>query len=134
LTSPLDTPAGSSAIEPLDELRRRAASLADLAVPGRGGTAERFSALWDLGHVELSLGRLGEAHADGHAILREAGRPDLASIDGRPALFGVWAAEPPDGRVSIDGDGTGWRLWGTKRWCSGAAMSTAVDDPSKALT
>lgn len=122
MTSPLDTPAGAGPLEPLDELRRRAASLAELAVPGRGGTAERFSALWHLGHVELSLGRLGEAHADGHAILREAGRPDLASVNGGPALFGVWAAEPPDGRVAIDRDGAGWRLRGTKRWCSGAAM------------
>lgn len=119
---PSDTLAGSAFFDPVDELRRRAASLADLTVPGRGGTAERFRALWDLGHVDLSLGRLGEAHADGHAILREAGRPDLASVDGRPALFGVWAAEPADGRVLIDRDGSGWRLRGTKRWCSGAAM------------
>ncbi len=122
MTSPLDTPDRAGSFEPLDELRRRAAALAELVAPGRGGTAGRFSALWDLGHVELSLGRLGEAHADGHAILWEAGRPDLASVDGRPALFGVWAAEPADGRVSIDRDGTGWRLRGTKRWCSGAAM------------
>ncbi len=122
MTTPPDTPAGAGPFDPLDELRRRGGSLADLPVPGRGGTTERFKALWDLGHVELSLGRLGEAHADGHAILREAGRPDLASVDGGPALFGVWAAEPPDGRVSLDRDGTGWRMRGTKRWCGGAAM------------
>ncbi|CAN5835482.1 acyl-CoA dehydrogenase family protein [soil metagenome] len=119
---PLDTPEAERGASPLDQLRRRSASLAALPVPGQGRTAERFNALWDLGYVELSLGRLGEAHADSHAILREAGRADLALVDGAAALFGVWAAEPPDGRVSIERDGPGWRLRGTKRWCSGAAL------------
>lgn len=118
----LDRPEAVGAANPLEELRRRSASLAALPIPGQGRTAERFKALWDLGYVELSLGRLGEAHADGHAILREAGRPDLSLVDGGAALFGVWAAEPPDGRVSIERDGSGWRLRGTKRWCSGASL------------
>lgn len=120
--SPPSSPSAVTPGETLERLRQQAASLADLPVPGQGGTEERFRALWDLGHGDLSLARLGEAHADGHAIVREAGRSDLTVVNGGPALFGVWAAEPPDGRVSMSRDGKGWRLRGTKRWCSGAAL------------
>jgi len=108
--------------DPVGELRHRSAALAELPLPGRGHTAERFHALWDLGAVDLTLGRLGEAHADGHAILGEADRHDLAGRDGSPCVFGVWASDPPDGQVTLERDGPGWRLQGTKRWCSGACL------------
>lgn len=107
---------------PIDDLRDRSAALAELPLPGQGRTAERFHALWDLGSVDLTLGRLGEAHADGHAILGEADRHDLAELDGSPCLFGVWASDPPDGQVTLEREGAGWRLQGTKRWCSGACL------------
>ena len=108
--------------DPIGELRRRSAALAALPIPGQGRTAERFHSLWELGSVDLTLGRLGEAHADGHAILGEADRPDLAALDGSPSVFGVWASDPPDGQVTLDREGAGWRLHGTKRWCSGACL------------
>ena len=106
----------------VDDLRHRSAALAELPLPGEGRTAERFGALWDLGSVDLTLGRLGEAHADGHAILGEADRHDLANVDGSPCVFGVWASDPPDGQVTLEREGAGWRLQGTKRWCSGACL------------
>jgi len=108
--------------DPIGELRHRSAALAELPPPGQGRTAERFHALWDLGSLDLTLGRLGEAHADGHAILGEADRHDLAELDGLPCLFGVWASDPPDGQVTLEREGAGWRLHGTKRWCSGACL------------
>lgn len=108
--------------DPVGELRHRSAALAGLPLPGQGRTAERFHALWDLGSVDLTLGRLGEAHADGHAILGEADRHDLTELDGSPCVFGVWASDPPDGEVTLEREGAGWRLHGTKRWCSGACL------------
>lgn len=119
---PTDDPEPTDEPDPTDELRRRAGPLAALPRPGLGRTRERFHALWELGTVDVTLARLGEAHADGHAILAEAGRCDLAGVDGDAALFGVWAAEPPDGRVSIERESNGWQLRGTKRWCSGASL------------
>ena len=108
--------------DPVGGLRHRSAALAELPLPGLGRTAERFGALWDLGSVDLTLGRLGEAHADGHAILGEADRHDLAELDGSAWVFGVWASDPPDGQVTLEREGAGWRLQGTKRWCSGACL------------
>ena len=88
----------------------------DLALPGDGQTWLRFEALARLGAEDLSLARLAEGHADAIAILREAGRP---AADG---VLGVWAADPPSGRVFARRDGDGWRLSGGKRWCSGVGV------------
>ena len=115
------------------ELQTRLAELPDeLPVPGSGCTTSRFTALWDLASSDPSLGRLAEAHYDGAAILREAGRP-LAT----GARFGVWAANGPD-PATLTRDGIRWRLTGAKHWCSGAsivshALLTARFEESNAL-
>jgi alkylation response protein AidB-like acyl-CoA dehydrogenase len=88
--------------------------------PGRGKTGERFELLSTIGELDLTIGRLAEAHTDAVAILAELG--------GDPAspgqLWGVWAAEPPGARVAAyQVDGT-WRLTGRKPWCSGAGICT----------
>ena len=91
----------------------------DLPLPGSGQTLQRFRALGKLGELDLTVARLGEAHADAAAILAELG----GAVVGPGELWGVWAAEPPNGRVAAvadAGDGT-WRLEGRKAWCSGAA-------------
>lgn len=89
-----------------------------LAVPGTGGTAARFDALWTIARCSPSLGRLAEAHHDAVAILHEAGRTDIA-----PGLYGVWAAGGPDPLLLLP-DGSGWRVRGSKHWCSGATLAS----------
>jgi alkylation response protein AidB-like acyl-CoA dehydrogenase len=92
--------------------------LLQLPPPGRGQTRERFALLATVGELDLTLGRLAEAHADAAAILSE--------LDGEPVrpgqLWGVWAAEPPSARVEAAPDAGGWRLTGRKAWCSGAGI------------
>jgi alkylation response protein AidB-like acyl-CoA dehydrogenase len=103
-------------------LRRLAADgLLGLPNPGCGRTWERFERLATLGELDLTLGRLAEAHVDAIAILSE-----LGAESPRPGqLWGVWAAEPPNAKVSATptSDGT-WRLTGRKAWCSGAGIVT----------
>ncbi len=84
--------------------------------PGGGATAERWQALCAIGRADVVLARLAEGHADADAILAElAGREP-----GPGELWGVWAADPPSARVQARRGATGWRLAGTKPWCSGA--------------
>ena len=63
---------------------------------------------------DLSLARLAEGHVDALAILEEA---DCRAPDG--ARLGVWAAGPVDSLQAVS-VGSGWRLDGIRRWCSGA--------------
>jgi alkylation response protein AidB-like acyl-CoA dehydrogenase len=95
----------------------------DLPLPASGRTAERFAALATLGELDLTIGRLTEAHCDAIAILAELGGADVpGATTGR---WGVWAAEPPNAVViaRVDADGA-WRLSGRKAWCSGAGINT----------
>jgi alkylation response protein AidB-like acyl-CoA dehydrogenase len=87
----------------------------DLPLPGRGSTAERFAALRAVGAVDLDLARLVEAHTDALAVLA-----DLDVDDPAPGVWGIWAANPPTAPLVASRDGGGWRLTGTKPWCSGA--------------
>lgn len=92
----------------------------DLPLPGSGRTRERWAAFADLAGEDLSLVRLAEGHADAVAI--------LAELDGPPPLpgsrWGVWAAHPPGTKLEAHHEGGGWRLRGTKRYCSGARSCT----------
>jgi alkylation response protein AidB-like acyl-CoA dehydrogenase len=105
---------------------RHRTTLERVPLPGSGRSVERLRALAALGAVDGSLARLVEGHLDALAILDELGRPgdDL----GRR---GVWAARPELLRASRSG--RGWRVSGTKPWCSGAdgierALVTATAD------
>jgi alkylation response protein AidB-like acyl-CoA dehydrogenase len=92
----------------------------DLPLPGGGRTRERWAALADLAGEDLSLARLAEGHADALAILAELGT-------GRPpggTRWGVWAAQPPGPGLTARLAGDGWRLDGTKQYCSGARSCT----------
>ncbi len=93
---------------------------ADLPAPGSGQTADRFSALSALATDDLSVARLVEAHADAAAILAEAGHAGPRGDD----TFAVWASDGPGSRLEAVAVPGGWRLTGTKRFCSG---STIVD-------
>jgi alkylation response protein AidB-like acyl-CoA dehydrogenase len=117
LSGTTDTPDGAAQV-----VRSLAAEGSlDLPFPGRGRTAARLEVLATVGELDLTVGRLVEAHTDAVAILAELG--------GRPAapgeLWGVWAAEPPNARVRAVRDVDGrWRLTGRKAWCSGASVCT----------
>ena len=83
--------------------------------PGSGATAERHSALMQLGREDLTLARLAEAHVDAIAILAEAGKSPAPG-----ALYGVWAAESPHQALSLAKEGSGFLLSGSKMFGSGA--------------
>ena len=46
--------------------------------------------------------------------------PTWASTTPHAGVWGVWAANPPAAPLVASRDGRGWRLTGTKPWCSGA--------------
>jgi hypothetical protein len=98
-----------------------AAGALDLPLPGSGRTGERLRGLSRLGELDLTVARLAEAHVDAVAIAAELGAP----APRRDELWGVWAAEPPQARVSATApaDPAGpWRLDGRKAWCGGAGI------------
>jgi hypothetical protein len=100
-----------------------AAGVLDLPLPGSGRSRERLRVLSRLGELDLTVGRLGEAHADAMAISAELG----AVAPARDEVWGVWAAEPPTARVTATaptGSDAPWRLDGRKAWCSGAGICT----------
>jgi alkylation response protein AidB-like acyl-CoA dehydrogenase len=106
----------------------------DLPLPGSGRTRQRWAAFADLAWEDLSLARLGEGHADALAILAELDGP--APPPG--SRWGVWAAHPPGPVLGAARSGDGWRLDGTKRYCSGArscthALVTATTPDGKRL-
>lgn len=92
----------------------------DLPLPGSGATRDRWAALAGLAGEDLSLARLGEGHADAVAILAELGGPRPEAGD----RWGVWAANPPGANVTARRTNGGWRLRGTKQYCSGARICT----------
>ncbi|OZM72223.1 acyl-CoA dehydrogenase [Amycolatopsis antarctica] len=95
--------------------------MAELAHPGQWTARRRWGLLSSLSFRDVPLARLVEAHLDALAIRTEI----LGAGAGQHGYWGVWAAEPPDGRVTArpDGDG-GYTLSGTKRWCSGSHLCT----------
>jgi alkylation response protein AidB-like acyl-CoA dehydrogenase len=111
----------------------------NLPLPGRGETAERFRALAQIGQIDLDLARLAEAHTDAWAILAEltdvGADQNLPALDteGSSRLWGVWAANPPTSAVIATQSPAGWRLDGTKPWCSGAGCCDAALVTAQAL-
>ena len=93
-----------------------AAVTEDLPLPGRGATAERFEALFDLARRDLELARLAEAHHDARAIAAE-----LGAVLPEGALYGVWAAAGPDPLVA-EHRTHGYRLRGVATWCTGVGI------------
>lgn len=106
-------------------MRAEFARLCDEALawplPGAGGTRGRWSNLSALAESDLVVARLVEAHADAVAICAEltsAASPQTGS------RWGVWAAEGLGASCrAFEGD-DGWRIRGTKAWCSGATLLT----------
>jgi alkylation response protein AidB-like acyl-CoA dehydrogenase len=99
----------------------RAEGAFNLPLPGAGHTAERHLALMQTGRMDLSIARLAEAHTDAVAILAEFGR--AARVEG---IYGVWASDGPQSRVTALRTDGGWSLNGTKQYCSGAGIVEAA--------
>jgi len=94
--------------------------LGPVPLPGHGATSTRLEALAEVAATDLATARLVEGHLDAVAICAEAGRQPPTV----PA--GVWAADPPTGRLDAVAGPHGWRLYGTKQWCSGARALDAA--------
>lgn len=114
-------------------LHQRLDELADVPLPGKGSTPDRWRFLAAAGRRDLAHARLVEGHLDALAILHELGRPDVIEPG---EAWGVWAAQPE--RLVAEHSGQGWRLTGTKGWCSGSrgldvALVTATADDGPRL-
>jgi alkylation response protein AidB-like acyl-CoA dehydrogenase len=88
----------------------------NLPLPGSGETWRRFEVLAYWASVDLSVGRLAEGHSDAMAILAEAGMKPF----GEGATYGVWAARSSSGGTLAEPVAGGWRLTGSKAFCSGS--------------
>lgn len=93
-----------------------------LPLPGGGQTWARWQAFLSLARENLPAARIVEAHADAAAICVELEGEIV--VQAGDELWGVWAAEPPRPRVTATSTVDGWRLSGTKAWCSAASFAT----------
>ncbi|PPF61740.1 acyl-CoA dehydrogenase [Clavibacter michiganensis] len=81
-----------------------------------GETPALFELFRALGRADLTAARVVEAHLDARAILAEAGHEPQAGG------WGVFAAEGPGVRLDAEEVDGGFRLSGTKPWCSMAQL------------
>lgn len=100
-----------------------------LALPGSGRTLERWRCLAVVAGQDLGLCKFYEGHTDALAIMTELAAPRVAV----GSTWGMWAAEPPNARVTVKRHRDGYQLNGRKAWCSGAghlshALLTAWDE------
>jgi alkylation response protein AidB-like acyl-CoA dehydrogenase len=93
----------------------------NLPLPGGGQTLGRWAVLAQLAEEDLSLARLAEGHTDALAIIAELGALTAPRAGSR---WGVWAAQPPGPGLTASKTARGWRLDGTKQYCSGARSCT----------
>lgn len=88
--------------------------------PGAGRTLELWELLASTAAADVGVARVLEPHLDALSILAQApGAPDLARIGADDtSTWGVYAAEGPGMRLEAREHEDGWRLTGTKPWCS----------------
>lgn len=94
------------------------------AVRGAGRSlSDDWSLLAAVARSDVAAARILEPHLDALTILEQARRDgaavDLSSIAaGRDSSWGVFAAEGAGMRLEARADAGGWRIDGTKPWCS----------------
>ncbi|MEO5610739.1 MAG: acyl-CoA dehydrogenase [Ornithinibacter sp.] len=126
-------------LDSLDDALGLAVSLEPLAVALGQRSAPLLDALATLGSADLSVARAVEPHLDATAILAQAARQGVEHPSApEGGTWGVFAASPPGEGVHASPDGTsgGWRLRGSKPWCSLAdrvshALVTASDEEGR---
>jgi alkylation response protein AidB-like acyl-CoA dehydrogenase len=105
---------------------------------GEATVLDNWEALATLASFDLALARALEPHLDAAGILAQAGMATAFS-EWRDGTWGVFAAEGGDDPLRALEETTGWRIDGTKPWCSLAgrldyALVTAhVDGDERAL-
>lgn len=98
-----------------------------LPLPGRGATAVRWRLLAEVAAIDLTAARILESHSDALAIMAEAAASGAADADPPVGSWGVFAAEASGVRLDAAQHPSGWRLVGTKPWCSlGGALDHAL--------
>ncbi|WP_229382147.1 acyl-CoA dehydrogenase [Microbacterium schleiferi] len=103
---------------------------------GEGRTTELWELLASTAAVDVAAARILEPHLDALTILAQAERSELRSPHD---TWGVFAAESPDHRLRAEQSRTGWRLRGTKPWCSLAShlsralVTATLDDGRRRL-
>lgn len=94
----------------------------EMPIPGDGGTLALWEALATLAAADVTTARVVEPHIDALGILAEARAAGIDVPEGfapAEATWGVFAAEGPGVKLEATPDGKGgWRLSGTKPWCS----------------
>ena len=92
-----------------------------LPLPGAGATWQRWRALSAVAQHDLSLAKMYEGHTDATAIIAELCESEHSAC---PGAWGVWAAESPGGRTTLQttADGKVY-VSGIKLWCSGAVTA-----------
>lgn len=98
------------------------AGLDQLPSPASGQILERWRALACVAGHDLALCKLYEGHTDALATIQEVGQEVGTATPAAGTLWGMWAAEPPQARVSVQRTGDGLQINGRKAWCSGAAV------------
>jgi alkylation response protein AidB-like acyl-CoA dehydrogenase len=123
---------GSTGRRPIDAADVRAHIGAPWPLPGAGDTWRRWQLLAAVAADDLPLAKLVEPHYDAVAILHELHATPPAPGE----VWGVWAAEPPFAVLTAEEGEQGWRLSGSKAFCSGATVvthalvtATAADGP-----
>jgi alkylation response protein AidB-like acyl-CoA dehydrogenase len=109
------------ALAPLtvNDARAAAPELGELALSRPVSTRDRWEALATLGARDLGVARVIEPHLDALAILTQA--RDASAGTGHTSgnsVWGVFAAEGGDDPLLATEGPDGWRLTGTKPWCS----------------
>lgn len=139
--------AASGDVPALLDLARTAAGTAPL--PGAGRTALLWETLASVTAVDVAAGRIFEPHLDAAAIIGQAAaaRGTAAPAGGEPAdadglgvagTWGVFAAEAAGLRLEARPTGNGFRLHGSKPWCSlagqldRAVVTAHTDDGARA--
>lgn len=111
---------GTTGRAPIDVADVRAHVGAPWPVPGGGETWRRWQLLAAVAADDLPLAKLVEPHYDAAAILHELRADPPVPGD----VWGVWAAEPPFAVLTATRGPQGWRLSGSKSFCSGARLVT----------